>query len=42
MLDDLITLPWWFNLALGGVVYFGLKYYLPTVEFKSPVFQGSR
>ena len=40
ILDDLITLPWWFNLALAGVVYFGLKYYLPTVEFNSPAFQG--
>jgi hypothetical protein len=25
-LDDLMTLPWWFNLALAAVVYFGLKY----------------
>jgi restriction system protein len=40
LLDDLITLPWWFNLALAGVVYFGLKYYLPTIEFKNPAFQG--
>lgn len=40
LLDDLITHPWWFSLALAGVVYFGLKYYLPTVEFESPVFQS--
>jgi len=40
LLDDLITLPWWFNLALAGVVYFGLKYYLPTIEFNDPAFQG--
>jgi restriction system protein len=40
LLDDLITLPWWFNLALAGVVYFGLKYYLPTVEFNNPALQG--
>lgn len=40
LLDDLMTLPWWFNLALAGVVYFGLKYLLPTVEFQSPAIQG--
>jgi restriction system protein len=40
LLDDLMTLPWWFNLALAAVVYFGLKFYLPTVEFQSPAFQG--
>jgi len=39
-LDDLITLPWWFSLILAAVVYFGLKFYLPTVEFQSPAFQG--
>jgi len=39
-LDDLITLPWWFSLALGAVVYFGLKFYLPSVEFQSPVLLG--
>jgi restriction system protein len=40
ILDDLITLPWWFNLILAGIVYFGLKYYFPTIEFKSPAFQS--
>ena len=39
-LDDLITLPWWFNLVLAAIVYFGLKYYVPTIEFKNPVFKG--
>jgi restriction system protein len=39
-LDDLITTPWWFSLVLAAVVYFGLKFYLPTVEFQSPAFQG--
>lgn len=39
-LDDLITLPWWFSIALATVVYFGLKFYLPTVHFQSPAFQG--
>lgn len=40
ILDDLVTLPWWFNLILSAVTYFSLKYWLPTVEFKSPIFQG--
>jgi len=40
ILDVLITLPWWFNLVLAGIVYAGLKYYLPTIEFISPAFQS--
>ena len=32
-LDDLITLPWWFNLFLAATVYAFLKYWLPTIEF---------
>ena len=40
LLDDLIILPGWYSLALAAVVYFGLKYYLPTIEFKNPAFQG--
>ncbi len=40
LLDDLMTLPWWFNLALAAVVYVGLKYFLPTIEFKNPFFKG--
>ena len=39
-LDDLLTLPWWFNLSLAAIVYFGLKYFVPTIEFKNPVFKG--
>jgi restriction system protein len=40
LLDDLVTLPWWFNLSLAAIVYVSLKYYLPGVEFQSPVFRG--
>jgi restriction system protein len=40
ILDDLITLPWWFNLFLAAVVYVSLKFWLPTIEFHSPVFKG--
>lgn len=39
-LDDLITLPWWLNLILAATVYVFLKYWLPTIEFHSPVFKG--
>lgn len=40
ILDDLVILPWWFNLILAAITYFSLKYWLPTIEFKSPIFQG--
>ena len=40
LVDDLIILPWWFNLALAAVVYAFLKFWLPTIEFHSPVFRG--
>ena len=40
LLDDLITLPWWFSLALAAIVYISLKYYLPVIEFDSPIFHG--
>ncbi|MEN8205874.1 MAG: restriction endonuclease [Pseudomonadota bacterium] len=38
--DDLITLPWWFNLLLAAAAYVLLKVWVPTVEFHSPVFRG--
>ena len=40
LLDDLLTLPWWFSLTLAGIVYVALKYYLPNIEFQTPVFRG--
>ncbi|WP_455200876.1 hypothetical protein [Kaarinaea lacus] len=30
----LLKLPWWFDLILAGVVYYGLKYWLPTQHFQ--------
>lgn len=39
-LDDLLALPWWLNLILAAIIYFVLKYYIPTVQFQSPLFQG--
>lgn len=39
-IDGLITLPWWFSLLLAGVAYVGLKYYLPSIEFKSLTYKG--
>jgi restriction system protein len=40
ILDDILDFPWWINLLLAAVVYAGLKYYLPSIEFKSPAFQS--
>ena len=40
LLDDLVILPWWLTLALAAIVYIGLKYYLPGIEVKNPIFQG--
>lgn len=31
--DDLILLPWWFSVILAGIVYWGAKYILPTIDF---------
>jgi restriction system protein len=39
-LDDLITLPWWFNLILAAIVYVTLRFWLPTIEFQSPALRG--
>ncbi len=40
ILDVLVKLPWWFNLILAVITYFGLTFYLPTVQFKSQLFRG--
>lgn len=31
----LIRTPWWFDFLLAGAVYYGLKYWLPTVYVQS-------
>lgn len=36
LIDELATMPWWFNLALSVVVYLILKHWLPSIEYKSP------
>jgi restriction system protein len=36
----LITLPWWLSLTLGAVVYIGLKFVLPNMEFDRTVFNA--
>lgn len=38
--NGLKTLPWWFSLLLAAVAYVGLKYFLPGIEFKSPLLKG--
>ena len=40
LLDDLLALPWWLNLILAAFCYFFLQYYVPTIHFQSPLFQG--
>jgi len=30
----LLKLPWWFDLILAGLVYYGLKYWVPTLHFQ--------
>lgn len=39
-LDDLISLPWWFNLILAAVIYVSLRFWLPTIEFHNPAIKG--
>lgn len=29
----LIRIPWWVDFALAAMVYYGLKYWLPTLHF---------
>lgn len=40
LLDDLSTLPWWFNLILAILSYFLLKVVVPSIETENPVFKG--
>ena len=40
LLDDLVTLPWWFNVILAAIVYVSLRFWLPTFEFQNPAFKG--
>lgn len=35
LLEELSAIPWWINVVLATLVYFGLKYFLPSVDFKS-------
>jgi hypothetical protein len=30
-----MRLPWWFDLILAAAVYFGLKYWVPSLHFKN-------
>ncbi|WOG29898.1 restriction endonuclease [Endozoicomonas sp. 8E] len=40
LLDDLSTLPWWFNLILAILSYFLLKVVVPSIETENPIFKG--
>jgi len=34
ILDPLAFLPWWVSVALSGISYLILKYFIPTIEFQ--------
>ena len=40
VVDDLILLPWWFNIILAGIVYFAFKHWLPSIQYENPIFKG--
>jgi restriction system protein len=40
ILDDLVLLPWWFNLILAVVVYVSCRYWLPSLSFQNPFYKG--
>lgn len=39
LLEELSTIPWWINTLLAAIAYFGLKYLLPSIQFKSQIHQ---
>jgi restriction system protein len=39
-IEQLIELPWWLNLVLGGIVYALLRFGLPGMPFESAAFPG--
>ena len=38
--DDLMAMPAWVTLLLAGIVFVGLKYIIPALEFTNPFLQG--
>ena len=40
VVDDLLVLPWWFNVILAGIVYFAFKHWLPSIQYENPIFKG--
>lgn len=39
-IEQLIELPWWLNVVLGGIAYLLLRFVLPSKSFQSPIFAG--
>ena len=39
LLEELSGIPWWINVILAALVYFGLNYFLPSIHFKSLIHQ---
>ena len=40
LLEELSRVPWWVNILLAAAVFFGLKYFLPSIQFKSQIHQA--
>ena len=40
ILEDIATFPWWVITILAFIVYISMKYWLPTMEFRNPIFKG--
>lgn len=40
LLEGLSAIPWWVNIILAAAFYFGLKYLLPSIQFKSQIHQA--
>lgn len=40
LVDELLSMPWWFNLILAAIVYVTLKYWLPNNDFNTSTFKG--
>lgn len=40
VVDDLLLLPWWFNVILAVIVYFAFRHWLPSIQYENPIFKG--
>lgn len=40
LIEFLTDLPWWFSVIVAGVVYAGMRWILPTMEFSNPMLRS--